>query len=219
MGRASEISIGEFYHIYNRGTEKRTIFQSKTDYERFLALLYLCNNAEAVDLKLQGKILADVVKVSRKTPLVELCAYALMPNHYHLLIRESREGGISKFMQKVSTAYTMYFNKKNDRSGSLFQGKFKSEHAHTDEYLKYLISYIHLNPIKLLAPEWKVKGLSNIEKAEAFLGAYKYSSFVDFLGNERLERSILKRDALPEYFISNTDFEMTHKEWLQYRSV
>ena len=91
-----------------------------------------------------------------------------MPNHFHILVKEKIENGISKFMGKLTTGYSMYFNKRYDRTGSLFQGVFKSVHADSDEYLKYLFAYIHLNPIKLINPEWKENGIKDKNRANAF---------------------------------------------------
>src|SRR3989344_2776781 len=120
MARTFSFAPDEFYHIYNRGTEKRNIIMSRSDQDRFLSLLYFANQNEPADLKLQGSTLSKIIEKKIGTPLVEIVAYCLMPNHFHLLIREVEEGGISKFMQKVTTGYTMYFNKRHDRSGSLF---------------------------------------------------------------------------------------------------
>ena len=140
MTRNVKLAPGEFYHLYNRGTEKRNIFQLETDYERFLTLLYLCNGENVVQLKLQGRTLSEVDRTNDRNQLIHICSYCLMPNHFHLLVQEKEEGGISRFMQKVTTGYTMYFNERHGRSGGLFQGRFKATHANNDRYLKYLIS-------------------------------------------------------------------------------
>ncbi|MFZ2167358.1 MAG: transposase [Minisyncoccia bacterium] len=215
MARNFTFAPGEFYHIYNRGTEKRNIFLSRSDRDRFLALLYLANQNDPADLKLQGSTLSEITERTG-TPLVEIVAYCLMPNHFHLLIREAEEGGISKFMQKITTGYTMYFNKKNERNGSLFQGRFKATHVADDRYLRYLISYIHLNPIKLIEPKWKETGISDKIRAEKYLETYPESSYLDYLGKQRPESKILTREALPEYFASSTDFKTFVTEWLTY---
>jgi putative transposase len=217
MTRTFSFAPNEFYHIYNRGTEKRNISTSRSDRDRFLALLYLANQNEPIDLKLQGSTLLEIAGQQRTgTPLIEIVAYCLMPNHFHLLIREIKDGGISKFMQKLTTGYTMYFNKKNDRNGSLFQGRFKATHVDDDRYLRYLISYIHLNPIKLIEPKWKEAGIADKARAERYLETYTYSSYLDYLDKERLEGIILTCEALPEYFSSGTDFKDFVTEWLTY---
>ncbi len=139
-----------------------------------------------------------------------------MPNHVHLLIREKNDGGTSRFMQKLATAYTMYFNTRYERTGSLFQGAFKSSHADDDRYLKYLISYIHLNPVKLIEPKWKERGIENRKAAEKYLKEYEYSSYLDYLGVKRKEKAIIDAAALPEYFESPSDFKTSVTEWLSY---
>src|SRR3989344_3683860 len=222
MGRNMSFAIGEFYHLYNRGTEKREIFIEPSDYDRFMLLFYICNSDKNVHLSNlphhQGRTLMNIAKIDRGEPIVDICAYCLMPNHFHILVREKIEGGISLFMQKLLTAYTMYFNKKNDRTGSLFQGKFKATHANKDEYLKYLISYIHLNPVKLLEPKWRETGISNLKKIEKFLNNYKYSSYADFLNRKRVEEVIVNKKSLPEYFSSSLDFKKTLRDWLEFKS-
>lgn len=149
-------------------------------------------------------------------PLVAIVAYCLMPNHFHLLVHELQEGGLSKFMQKVITGYTMYFNKKNDRNGSLFQGKFKATHVADDRYLRYLISYIHLNPVKLIEPKWKETGITNRTAAEEYLAQYGPSSYRDYLNETRIENAIISPDVLPEYFDSSMEFKELVTEWLTY---
>lgn len=216
MSRNLEFSIGEFYHIYNRGVDKRKTFLSKTDYRRFAALLYACNNTEKVDLFEQGDSLDKVLSKERAEILTDICVYCLMPNHFHMILKEKTEGGISRFMQKLQTAYTMYFNERNRRSGALFQGTFKATHVDSDEYLKYLVSYIHLNPVKLIEPKWKENGITNQVEAEKFLSDYEHSSYPDCSGNKRPRGAIINQGKLPEYFESIFDFKSAVKEWLEF---
>jgi putative transposase len=225
MARKTTFAQGEFYHLYNRGTEKRTIFSTEKEYERFVALLFLSNSASPIRIDnlpypKQGETLLKVAteKTSSETEaLVELAAYCLMPNHFHLLMREKVEGGISRFMQKLTTGYTMYFNKKHRRNGALFQGVFKSVHAGEDRYLKYLISYIHLNPIKLIDSGWKENGIKNRKSAQTFLTRYPYSSYIDYAGTNRTENILICKEALPLYFPTPKDFEAEMFEWLSYQ--
>ena len=210
---------GEFYHIYNRGTEKRKIFSSKRDYDRFLSLLYLANGSNPIDLKRQGSTLAEILAINKGENLVDLCAYCLMPNHFHLIIRERNDGGTSLFMQKLTTAYTMYFNKLTTRNGALFQGKFKAEHANEDRYLSYLITYIHLNPIKLFDPKWQENGVNDKKWAETFLSNYKYSSYLDYSRDERRpESKIIDKTAFPQYYETPVNFENNLSEWLSWKN-
>ena len=218
MTRLINFSEGEFYHLYNRGSDKRKIFLSSKDYERFVALLYLCNSNEPVHISLQGKNLNELLNVERDSELVDIGVYCIMPNHFHLLVKEKTEKGISRFMQKLTTAYTMYFNIKNDRNGNLFQGVFKATHVNTDEYLKYLFSYIHLNPIKIIESEWKEKGIMDIKKSKKFLESYLYSSYLDYMGKNREMKKILKIKSFPDYFDTKNSFEKTTEFWLNYKN-
>lgn len=215
MSRNTTFVSGEYYHVYNRGTDKRLIFTTSSDRERFLALLYLCNSEKTMHVSdYQGSTLPKLLELERGEPLVDICAYCLMPNHFHLLVRELAANGISRFMQKLGNGYTGYFNKRFERSGGLFQGKFKAEHAGDDRYLKYLISYIHLNPVKLLEPTWKETGIQDRAAAEMYLQKYPYSSFHDYCGIERSESRILNTLALPAYFETPKDFQTNVLEWL-----
>lgn len=215
MTRPIHIAIDEFYHVYNRGIEKRKIFLTRANYERFVALLYLANQAEPADLKYQG---GSMTEIDTRTgePLVEIIAYCLMPNHFHLLLREKVEGGIALFMQKLTTGYTMYFNKRNDRSGSLFQGTYKASHVHDDRYFRYLLSYIHLNPVKLIDPQWKENGIKDRTHAEKYLSQYAYSSYRDYLGEVRPHGRLLEKGIVEEIFESAGDFNERVTEWLTY---
>ena len=122
MSRAFAFTIKEYYHCYSRGTEKRKIFLNKKDYERFISLLFVCNSTKTIHLSdFSKKTFGEIFNIERGDSLVEIGAYCLMPNHFHLLLREKKQGGISLFMQKIITAYTMYFNKKYERTGSLFK--------------------------------------------------------------------------------------------------
>jgi putative transposase len=211
--------VDGFYHVYNRGTDHRIIFQDEQDYKRFIIMLYLCNSTSSINLRDyfdEGKTLVDMFEVQQGERIVDIGGYCLMPNHFHLILHERMERGISLFMQKISTGYTMYFNKINKRTGGLFQGKFQAKHADTDEYLKYLFAYVHLNPVKLIDLKWKDKGISDLQKAKEYLETYRYSSYHDFLGKKRTERKILNTNVFPKYFTTERDFEEYIHDWLHY---
>jgi len=217
--RNINFSTEEFYHVYNRGTEKRIVFLDEGDYYRFTILLYLANGDRPVnmrELRVLGPDYFGLIKNNQGEPLVDIGAYCLMPNHFHLLLRERVDGGISKFIQRILTAYSMYFNKKYKRTGSLWEGVYKAQHADSDEYLKYLFSYIHLNPIKLTQADWKEKGIRNVEKAKKSLRSFKYSSFLDYMGENRYQNVILNMKEFPDYFINKTGFENDILEWLTF---
>lgn len=216
MQRTINFSEGEYYHVYNRGVEKREIFLNSDDYDRFIKTLYVANGTKAfVYREIKEKSLIDI---DCGDPLVAIGAYCLMPNHFHILLKEITEGGISKFMEKLCTGYSMYFNKKYKRSGFLFEGNFKAEHADTNEYLKYLFAYIHLNPVKLIQSDWKDSGIRDADKARAYLEKYQYSSYMDFWGMIREEGLNLSREEFPEYFAQPHDFQDFVNDWLEFQA-
>jgi REP element-mobilizing transposase RayT len=196
------MATGEWYHCYTRGVDKRTVFESPQDYDRFLVHLFVANqtkNIRVSDLA-DTRLLAVLANplFTEKVPLVELGAYSLMPNHAHFIVKEIRDGGIATFMQKVFTGYTMYFNNKNQRTGALFSGTFKSKHISDDRYLKQVTPYVLLNPAELFESRWKTGGFS-IESIEEKLLSYPYSSLPEFVGHSRPHRIIIN-NSMKEYF-------------------
>ncbi len=175
MATRSPLAMNEWYHCYNRGFEKSQVFKNERDYKRFLMTLYLCNSEKRMHVRESkgwnlNEILSDI-DLDRGETLVDIGAYALMPNHVHFILKEKREHGIALFMQKAFTSYTMYFNKKYQRTGALFAGTFKSKHIPDDRYLKQVIPYVLLNSDKL--------------------SDTPYSSLADFLGEKRVENKIV----------------------------
>ncbi len=142
-----------------------------------------------------------------KKMLVEILSYCLMNNHFHLLIRQKSEKGITKFMRKIGTGYTNYFNKKYKRSGSLFQGKFKSVLIKENKHLLYIPIYIHLNPLDFKFYEWRENKIKNYKKAIEFLENYRWSSYPDYIGKNNFPE-IIKKDFL----ISRMGNEKKQKE-------
>jgi len=203
----------EFYHIYNRGNSRQTIYHTKDDHNRFVALLYLANGTESFDFR---EIDTDsIFEYERGEQQVSIGAYCLMPNHFHILLTPLVEEGVTLFMRKLTVGYSMYFNKKHHRTGSLFEGRFKSEHVDSDNYLKYLFSYIHLNPVKLLQPDWQQQGIINLQDTFTYLDAYRYSSYIDNAVS-RPESNILNRTPFPEYFATKQAYDREMKDWLTY---
>ncbi len=214
--RNTALVPGVFYHVYNRGTDKRTIYQNPVDYRRFIELLFLSNSTQPVNVRDVHEQYSSVFDYDRGNNLVAIGAYCLMPNHFHILATPIVENGLSTFMGKLTTGYSMYFNKKYDRTGVLFQGRFKSELADRDEHLKYLYAYIHLNPVKLIDPKWKEQGSKEAAKSFNFATSYSYSSLPDYLGQLRPENAIVNSDPFPEYFLTPNDIREELFEWLNY---
>jgi putative transposase len=214
MSRNITISLGEYYHVYNRGVEKRKIFMDDGDHDRFVKLLYTANSTTPVHLSnYQGLSLLDIPKGEE---IVDIGAWCIMPNHFHLLLKEKIQGGVSIFMKKLLTGYSMYFNTKYHRRGTLFEGPFGAKHLDSDEYLKYQLAYIHLNPLGIIDSGWKEKKIGDFDKGLQFLQSYKYSSFLDYFGGDRLENKILNKSAFPEYFRDKKEFSEMIDEWMNF---
>ena len=171
------------------------------DYNRFMTLLYLCNDTNPVNIEAEirkGRSFTELMNTKRDKPLIDIAAYCLMPNHFHILIKEL-DRNTAVFMKKLLTAYSMYFNSKHKRTGALFEGRFKSRHVDDEAYFHYLFAYIHLNPAKLVEPLWKEKGVLNTKKFTNFMLTYPYSSYHDYFQNGRKESVILSKNILPDY--------------------
>jgi len=144
--RKKPFANGEFYHIYNRGVDKRIIFSDDEDLERFFQGMVEFNTINPVGSLYENsfrKLGGPTAKLEKR--LVNIVAYCLNSNHFHFILEQVSGGGISEFMKRLSGGYTWYFNNKDKRSGSLFQGKFKAIHIDTNEYLLHLSAYVNLN--------------------------------------------------------------------------
>ena len=170
----------QYYHIYNRGVDKRIIFLNDADRRRFidaLRLARLSNSPKLSWLKEQIKIgnisQADLERLEEKygPPLLDVVAYSLMPNHFHFQVKELIEDGVSKFFRKLGTSYVMYFNIKHERTGRLFESQYKSVLIETDEQLIHLSRYIHANPFNS----------SKIDISLKQLKTYPWTSLPDYL--------------------------------------
>src|SRR3990167_4164185 len=175
----------QIYHVYNRGVEKRATFLDDKDFRRFIHDLFEFNDKDSAfnvayyfnsrSKKIESRNIEK--KRDPRKSLVEILFFVLMPNHFHLLLKQSKENGIVKFMQKLGTGYTNYFNKKYERVGSLFQGRFKAVLVNEERHLIHLPFYIHTNPLDLIygsstSIDWK--------KEKEFLENYHWSSYLDY---------------------------------------
>ncbi len=174
--RKTILATNEIYHIYNRGVEKRLIFLNKRDYTRFMDVTnyYRFVNCpikfsyfKKLAVKERENILRKLEEESRR--LVDILAFCLMPNHFHFLLRQLADKGISKFMAKITNGFSHYFNIRHDRSGHLFQGNFGAVRIEDDEQFMHVSRYIHLNPV--------TSYLIGIEN----LASYEYSSYPEYI--------------------------------------
>ncbi len=216
-----------FYHIYNRGNSKQLIFLDESDYKRFIKLLYLCNGTNSFNFR--DRIVDqknDAYSFDRGVPLVDVVSWCLMPNHFHLAVHlplgrdkgkmNDSENPISIFMKKLGAAYSQYFNEKYSRTGGLFEGRFKAQYLDSDNYVRYIFSYIHLNPAKIIDSKWKENFNKNKNELYDFVSKYAYSSFIDWLDLIRVENVIISQDSLRKVLPLNFNPEDDLLLWLSY---
>jgi REP element-mobilizing transposase RayT len=210
--RKTQFANNEFYHVYNRGTDKRKVFLDNSDYQRFLLSMQLMNFEQdglmqqwrdykttnpSSDLESFPRLsLGAPSKLSFKK-LVDICCYSLLPNHYHIILKQIADKGIERFMQRLGTGYSMFFNKKNDRTGSLFQGPFKATHIKTNPHLFYLSAYVNLNS--------EVHGIARAEM-------YRWSSFPDFIGKRNKGLCENGKKMILDNFRGGADYKKFAKE-------
>ena len=136
-----------------------------------------------------------------------------MPNHFHLFLRQAVDSGISRFMQKLGTGYTMYFNQKHDRVGGLFQGGFKAARIERESHFLYLPHYIHLNPLDLYMPSWRDGRIIDPHKVFKFLESYRWSSYLDHTGKKNFP-SIISSAIFKHSFGTPKEYRVSFREWI-----
>lgn len=187
--RITPLIGGQIYHIYNRGVERRRIFENTRDYQRFFKTLtyYQLTGPKP---KFSHFNQSNPFKPNFNKKIVEVIAYCLMPNHFHLLVKQLSENGISEFVSKLTNSYTKYYNIKYFRVGPLVQGQFKAVLMENDEQLVHLSRYIHLNPL-----------VSNITKN---LDHYQWSSYQEYINGHE---GICNKDLILEHFTSPQSYK------------
>lgn len=179
----------EFYHIFNRGTGQMQIFNQNRNYQRFIkTMLYYQIQGPKPRFSLFNP---ENVHLDKNRKIVEIVCFCLMPNHFHFLIQQKMDKGITEFASKLSNSYTKYFNTKNHRQGPLLQGEFKAVHVETNEQLLHLSRYIHLNPL-----------VSYISKS---LDQYRWSSYLEYKKKENT--NFFSKEIILNQFKTTLDYE------------
>ncbi len=193
----------ELYHILNRGVDKRTLFLDNKDRARFVHDMWEFNdveNAKNVWYRApQYSGLRD--HYMEKDRIVDLHAWCLMGNHYHLLISERVDGGLTKFIRRLNVGYANYFNERYKRKGTLFQGRTKKILINTDAHFLHILSYLHSNPLDFSrdGKGWREKKLLNATSALQNLEKYKWSSYLDYAGVHNFP-SVLTMELFSDVF-------------------
>lgn len=187
--RTNPLITNHYYHVFNRGVEKRVILTDDREFQRFLAtVIYYQRNKPEIRFSQASD---EIREKTTQPKLVEILSYCLMPNHFHLLLKQLEDNGISNFVRRTINSYTRYFNTKNKRVGPLFQGQFKAIRIQTNEQLIHVSRYIHLNPIV----DYLVKDLRQ----------YKWSSYQEYLGAKY--KSLCNTSEVLNLFHSKAEYE------------
>lgn len=214
--RKEPFSINNYVHVFNRGNKKMPIVHTDKDKIHFLQMLYYFNTEETPinlfqelnRLKLLRSDLNNFPWLNSwpsRSPVTSIVSFTLMGNHFHLLLKEIKEGGISKFMQKLGTGATMYYNTKYQESGRLFQGAYKARCVDEDLYLKYVNIYIQVKNILELYPGGLKKAVKQFDKAYNWAINYPYSSLGDFMGVRK--RGIIDESIISEIFPNPKEYK------------
>ncbi|MBM3261743.1 hypothetical protein FJY93_05035 [Candidatus Kaiserbacteria bacterium] len=200
----------ELYHVLNRGVDKRDIFMDASDYLRFVHDMWEFNDIAPTqhahhsfkNLDLRNP---NFTEKNAGTAIVDIHGWCLMKNHYHLLLSERVEGGLTKFLRKLNVGYANYFNERHEREGSLFQGRTKRVLIERDAHFMHILHYIHFNPLDFVstASGWREHAIEKITDAKRQLELYRWSSYHDYCGKKNFP-SILTRDLFSD---SSVQFE------------
>jgi putative transposase len=208
----------ELFHALNRGVDKRTIFHDSQDYARFVHNMFEFNStlpAKNVFRNMMSDIVnrssTDNTHISKK--LVDIHGWCLMNNHYHLLLSERIEGGLSQFLRKLNVGYAKYFNERYKRSGTLFQGRTKKILIDNDAHFLHILNYIHFNPLDTLegAWDWRERKITQSNEALDLLQKYRWSSYLDYIKTKNFP-SILTTSLFLEVF--NNDYKGQVEKYL-----
>jgi len=228
--RKEQFLNGEIYHIVVRALDDNLIFKDTDDYFRGIFCIYEFNNSKPVNISVRRR--DRIIEKKREKPIdigsrtvliddqrdkfVEVLAFCFMPNHIHLLVRQIKDGGVSKFMQKTGIGLSKYFNKKYKRKGHVFQDTFKSVHIESDNQFMATVSYIFTNPVALIEVGWKERGIRNHSTEEIldFLENYKWSSYKDSIGIKNFS-SVTQREFLLETMGGVDGLKEVVKDWIE----
>lgn len=207
--RTIPLIVGEYYHIFNRGVEKRLTFTERRNYFRFMETVRYYRFSDQ-SIKLSGYLripLLERLKGEKKMSqslkqLVSIISYVLMPNHFHFLVRQEMDDGVSDFIRNLTNSYTKYFNTKYDRVGPLFQGPFKCVLIEDDDQLLHVSRYIHLNPYTSLV----IRSLEELTTLP-WNSFSEYVSGKSSLCDQQIILSLLSKDSYKKFVLNHGDYQ------------
>lgn len=198
----------EIYHVFNRGLDRRSIFTDKNEFERIQKLIKFYRHKDIPirfsqvnhqPIEIKERMLKNLYKSER---IIDILAYCIMPNHFHFLLKQTDDKGISTFIANIANAYTKYFNTKHKRTGNLFEGVFKAVHIETEEQLIHVSRYIHLNPVaSSIIPDRELEN-------------YRWSSYPEYLSLSKEE--ISQKELILSMFKSVRDYREFVNDQIDY---
>lgn len=223
--RREIITTGNIYHVLARGVDKRLIFLEDNDYLRFIRNLFYFNDAEFNWLSVRSSAFVasgtqrvpDATNAVPRRSEVDLLVFCLMPNHYHLLIRPLSDTGLQSFVKRLNQGYSQYFNNKQDRSGALFESRYKVVPILSEAHFTHIPYYIHLNPLDLINSGWRDGELGDLNKATEFLNSYRWSSHLDYSGVSNFP-SVTSREFMLDNFGGPDGYKKSIRDWLESRT-
>ena len=220
MLRKEKFAPGEYYHIYNRTLFNIPIFKDGKNCDRLMQAFLFANSTKSTQAfqflrNNQNSTIKDALEIIKDgDKLVDLICYAIMPDHYHILLREKTEGGITSFIHKCNISVAKYINIKTERRGPLFESLFKSKHIAKNDYLLHLSLYIHLNPLDfLIGKQWREHKIQNWNQIRNKLVNYPYSSLKNFLDVNYENKIISGTKIITEQFKNAKEYESFLREW------
>ncbi|QQG37846.1 MAG: transposase [Candidatus Kaiserbacteria bacterium] len=203
----------EFYHALNRGVEGRKLFLDDRDRFRFVHDLWEFNDSAPAPEFSRYRDLRNPDTLPARERIVDIHGWCLMSNHYHLLLSECREGGLSYFLRKLNVGYANYFNERYERQGSLFQGRTKKILIASDAHFLHILHYIHLNPLDFLRAtrDWRAGRIVGRGRAIEHLQKYRWSSYLDYCSRKNFP-SVVTTELFVDVF---KNYEKVIRSYLQ----
>lgn len=226
--RKEQFITGDIYHVILKAIDENVIFKNIDDYYRGIFSVYEFNTTNPVEIRKRRAARIKIKKLLKasgdptsatfdpRDKLVEILAFCFMPNHIHLLVKQLKDDGIVKFMAKFGGGYARYFNLKYNRRGYVFQNRFLAIRIKTDEQLKIVFAYIHANPVSLIEPNWKERGIRDLHKVIKFVEKYKWSSCSDYLGKPNFS-SVTSREFILETMDGGKVCQKFIEDWIKYK--
>lgn|SRR3989338_2185550 len=215
--REPAIVTGEYYHVFNRGVKKEPIFEDHNDFRRFYQSLYLFNNANFErpgrrEIDRETILAAHEAYLYDRDPYVKILSFCLIPNHFHLMIQQVKEGGAAKFFHKLLKGFAQYFNRRHGQSGHVFEGAYEAVHIANEAHFIHVPRYIHLNALDMTNLDWRNGKIADWQAADTYLDSYQWSSHSLYKsGNQELP--VVDEETASQFFKNSNEYKKFLKSW------